>query len=309
MFAERMARFSDALGRAFPFPAGAEGRLGLAIGLSLLLHSVLLILHFSAIHGVPARRDSNLEVVLVNAKSAHRPTDAQVRAQVNLDGGGNTDENHVAATPLPPTANQQTGDALVETHRRVQEAETQQRQLLAQTRTATPPVPVSRRETVKQPDPLPKMAGVDLADSALAMARLEAKIARDVDNYNKRPRRTQVGVRAVSAAEAQYVEDWRLKVERVGNLNYPAEARGKLYGKLILAVELSADGSLVSVEITRSSGQKVLDEAAKRIVRLAAPYGAFPPELRATTDILLIPRTFVFTTSDNTDSFGSSSSN
>ena len=259
---------------------------------------MLLVMHFSGSNGSSARRDSNLEVVLVNAKSAHRPKDAQVRAQSNLDGGGNTDDNHVASTPLPPTQQSKSGDALIETRRRVQEAENRQRQLLTQARIAAQAVVASPRETLKQPDPLPQLAGADLANSALAMARLEARISRDVDAYNKRPRRNVVGVRATSAVEAQYVEDWRLKIERVGNLNYPEEARGKLYGTLVVSVELNADGSLREVEVSKSSGHKVLDNAAKRIVRLAAPYGAFPSDLRKDTDILVITRTWTFATSD-----------
>ena len=298
MAAEPIARFFNALARAVPFPVDPGQRLGAAIGVSIALHAMLLVMHFTGANAGSARRDSNLEVVLVNAKSAHRPNDAQVRAQSNLDGGGNTDENHVASTPLPPTRQSKSGDALIETHRRVQEEENRQRQLLTQARVAAPAVVASPKETIKQPDPLPRIPGADLADSALAMARLEAKIARDVDAYNKRPRRNVVGVRATSAVEAQYVEDWRLKIERVGNLNYPEEARGKVYGTLVVTVELNADGSLREVDVSRSSGHKVLDNAAKRIVRLAAPYGAFPADLRKDTDILVITRTWTFATSD-----------
>lgn len=298
MAAEPIARLFNALARVVPFPVDPGQRLGAAIGVSIVLHAMLLVMHFTGPNAGSARRDSNLEVVLVNAKSAHRPHDAQVRAQSNLDGGGNTDENHVASTPLPPTRQSKSGDALIETHRRVQEEETRQRQLLTQARVTAPAVVASPKETIKQPEPLPRIPGADLADSALAMARLEAKISRDVDAYNKRPRRNVVGVRATSAVEAQYVEDWRLKIERVGNLNYPEEARGKVYGTLVVSVELNPDGSLRNVEVSKSSGHKVLDNAAKRIVRLAAPYGAFPSDLRKDTDILVITRTWTFATSD-----------
>lgn len=301
MVAEAIARFFKPMARRRPavaLPVDSGRRLRMAIGISVSLHAMLLATHFSSSNGAAARRDSTLEVVLVNAKSAHRPTDAQVRAQANLDGGGNTDENRVASTPLPPTPQSKSGDALMETRRRVQEAENLQRQLLTQARATAPAVAISQRETVKQPEPLPQLAGADLANSAMAMARLEARISRDVDAYNKRPRRNVVGVRASSAVEAQYVEDWRLKIERVGNLNYPEEARGKLYGTLVVTVELNPDGSLRDVEVSKSSGHKVLDNAAKRIVRLAAPYGAFPSELRKDTDILVITRAWTFATSD-----------
>lgn len=293
-----MVRYFNALpraGKAIPDISSPEKRLQLAIAVSVLLHAMLLVVHFSSPNNSASRRESKLEVVLVNAKSANRPNDAQVRAQSNLDGGGNTDENRVLASPLPPTVQQKTGDALIETKRKLQEAENRQRQLMVQAKSI--PVPASPREARHQPEPTPQI-GLDLANSALAMARLEAKIARESEAYNKRPRRNVIGVRAISAVEAQYVEDWRLKVERVGNLNYPEEARGKLYGTLVLTVELNPDGSLKDVEISKSSGQKVLDNAAKRIVRLAAPYGAFPADLRKDTDILVITRTWTFASSD-----------
>ena len=291
------------LGR-MPFPGLNETRstLGWGLALSLLLHAALLAIRFTDPNRNATRRSSNLEVVLVNAKSAHRPKDAQVLAQANLDAGGNVEENRVAATPLPATTQEKSGDTLIQRRMRVQELEARQRQLLATARQDAPATPPPQPHKAVQPEPLVKMSGADLAESALAMARLEAKIAREVDAYNKRPRINHFGVRAASAVEAQYVEDWRLKVERVGNLNYPEEARGKMYGSLMLTVQIKADGELVSVEVTRPSGHKALDEAAKRIVRLAAPYGMFPPDLKRSFDILEITRTWTFAKSDTLQS-------
>jgi protein TonB len=287
---------------AFPGVAQPERALAWALGLSVVLHAIPLTVHFISPDRSALRRESNLEVVLVNAKSANRPKDAQVLAQANLDAGGNTEEKQVASTPLPPTAQDRTGDTLMQRRRRVQELEARQRQLLAQVKSKAAPLPPPQTQKVSQPEPAVKMSGVDLAESALAMARLEAKIARDVNQYNKRPRVNHFGTRAISAVEAQYVEDWRLKVQRVGNLNYPEAARGKFYGSLVLDVEISSDGSLHSVEVSRSSGHKVLDDAAKRIVRLAAPYGAFSAEMKQSTDILSITRTWTFSSADKLQS-------
>ena len=98
---------------------------------------------------------------------------------------------------------------------------------------------------------------------------------------------------------ARYVEDWRQKVERVGNLNYPEAARQlKLYGNLILTVSIRADGSVEKVVVDRSSGHKVLDAAATRIVEMAAPYAPFPADIRRDTDILDITRTWTFARGD-----------
>lgn len=94
---------------------------------------------------------------------------------------------------------------------------------------------------------------------------------------------------------SQYLEDWRRKVERIGAMNYPEEARGKFFGSLVLSVALRPDGSIDRLQIVRSSGNQVLDEAAKRIVTFAAPFAPFPPDIRKETDYLDITRTWNFT--------------
>ena len=97
---------------------------------------------------------------------------------------------------------------------------------------------------------------------------------------------------------AQYEEDWRAKVERVGTINYPAEARGKIYGVLRLTVTIRPDGSVESIDLDRSSGLKVLDRAAFRIVQMAAPFATFPVDIRKDTDLLVITRTWFFAQGD-----------
>jgi periplasmic protein TonB len=128
--------------------------------------------------------------------------------------------------------------------------------------------------------------------------RLQAEIDRNLEAYQKRPRKKFIGASAVEYRFARYEEDWRRKVERVGTLNYPVAARGRLYGNLRMTVTLQPDGNVHSIELDRSSGQKVLDEAAFRIVKLASPYAAFPPEIRRDTDLLVITRTWFFARGD-----------
>ena len=268
----------------------------LALVVSVAFHAVLLSIHFKLPDKVSRLTQETLEVVLVNAKSARKPDKAQARAQANLDGGGNTDENRRAKTPLPAAQQVQPGDSLMEAQRRVQELEIQQQRLLAQAKSKQVIQAESRRAEV-QPEQ-PSVRGVDLAQSALAIARMEAQIERQIEEYNKRPRKKFIGARTEEYAAAQYLEDWRLKVERIGNLNYPEAAKGKLYGNLLLYVEIKADGSLERVEVQRSSGHKILDEAAMRIVRMAAPYGNFSAELKRQTDIVAFARTWVFTKAD-----------
>ena len=268
----------------------------LALIASLVFHAVLLSIHFKLPEKVERVTKETLEVVLVNAKSARKPDKAQARAQANLDGGGNTDENRRAKTPLPASQQVQPGDNLVEAQRRVQELEVQQQKLLTQAK-GKKAIQAETRRSEEQPEQS-SVRGLDLAQSALAIARMEAQIERQIEEYNKRPRKKFIGARTEEYAAAQYLEDWRLKVERVGNLNYPEAAKGRLYGNLLLYVEIKADGQLERVEVQRSSGHKILDEAALRIVRMAAPYGNFPAELKRQTDIVAFARTWVFTRAD-----------
>jgi periplasmic protein TonB len=284
--------------RALPpitVPASNRG-MWLAITVSLVLHGLLMTLHFTYPEASKSMRDKALDIILVNAKSANKPSDAQALAQANLDGGGNTDENRRAKTPLPPTAQQTPGADIEQLKRRVQELEARQQRMLTQTknRLKTP----LASEASEQPTPTPQTSGLDLAESARAMARLEAEINQSVEDYNKRPRKKFIGARAEEYRFAQYIEDWRQKIERVGTLNYPEAARGKMYGSLVLTVAINADGQVTRIDINKSSGHKVLDEAARRIVQLAAPYSAFPPAIRRDTDVIEITRTWYFTQGD-----------
>ena len=264
---------------------------------SLAIHAVALSIHFKLPETVRRAASSTLEVVLVNAKSLRKPDKAQARAQANLDGGGNTDDNRRAKTPLPPSPQDKPGDSLQEAQRRVQALEVQQQKLLAQAKSRKAVQAETRRSEEQQPEQA-SVRGADLAQSALAIARMEAQIERQIDEYNKRPRKKFIGARTEEYAAAQYLEDWRQKVERIGNLNYPEAAKGRLYGNLLLYVEIKADGSLERVEVQRSSGHKILDEAAMRIVRMAAPYGSFSAELKRQTDIVAFARTWVFARGD-----------
>jgi len=287
---------SAALRHPIPTP-GAERTLWLAVGASLLLHALVLSLHFSFPDASRAFQDKALDIILVNSRSAHRPSDAQALAQANLDGGGNSDDKRRAKTPLPPSARQQNGAELEQAQRRVQDLEAQQQRLLTQAKSKTKAAPSAERQA--QPEPTPGISGRDLAQSALAMARLEGEIAKNVDEYNQRPRKRNIGTRADEYRFAQYVEDWRLKVERIGTLNYPEAAKGKLYGTLMLTVTIRSDGAVDKVEINRSSGHKILDDAARRIVQMAGPYAPFPPDIRRDTDILEITRSWFFTNNDS----------
>jgi len=262
---------------------------------SILLHAVLLSVHFRFPDQLRWKSANQpLEVVLVNAKTRERSVQADALAQANLDGGGNTDLERRAATPLPVTEPRDPGRDLAAAQRRQRQLEAQQQRLLAEARDGrASPAPEAQRQAPAE-QPAPSVSGRDLADLSLAAMQLQAQIDRRVEEYQKRPRKRFIGARATEYRFAQYEEDWRAKVERLGTLNYPAEARGKLYGNLRLTVTIRPDGTVESVELDRSSGLKVLDAAAFRIVRMAAPFAEFPAEIRKDTDLLVITRTWFF---------------
>jgi len=275
----------------------SQRNLTLALGASLLLHAALLAVRFAPPDLVDKARERALDVILVNSKSKTRPDKAQAKAQTNLDGGGNTEEDRRAKTPLPPSDRTREGNDLTEAQRRVAELEAQQQQMM--TRLASErAVGADKSRNVPTPLPAESRSGLDLASSALAIARIEGQISRQMDEYNQRPRKKFIGARVEEYRFAQYVEDWRQKIERIGNLNYPDAAKGRLYGSLVLTVVIKSNGDLDRVEINRSSGQRLLDEAARRIVQMSAPYAAFPEAIRRDTDVLEITRTWTFTNAD-----------
>jgi protein TonB len=139
----------------------------------------------------------------------------------------------------------------------------------------------------------------ELMQRTLEAMKLEAQIAKDMEAYQKRPKRRFVGARAEEYRFARYVEDWRLKIERIGNLNYPAAAREqKLYGSLLLTVSIKSDGSVEQIEVNRGSGSRILDAAAVKIVEMSAPFAPFPQDIKRDTDILHVTRTWSFTKAD-----------
>lgn len=149
-------------------------------------------------------------------------------------------------------------------------------------------------EAAPEPRKRPSAASI-LAQTNAEIDRLSAELSRKMKAYANRPRRKFISARTKEYKYASYMESWRKKVERIGNLNYPEEARRQgLYGSLILDVALQPDGAIHNIEVRKSSGHRTLDEAAKRIVRLAAPYAPFPESIRKEADLLHITRTWQF---------------
>jgi periplasmic protein TonB len=154
---------------------------------------------------------------------------------------------------------------------------------------------VQEREMPEKPEMPPTPSATALMTNSLKIASLSAQIRQKLQAKAERPRRKFISASTKEYKYASYMEAWRSKVERVGNLNYPDSARkNKLSGNLILDVALNKDGSINKITVDRSSGHQVLDDAAIRIVELASPYSPFPDHIREKTDILHITRTWQF---------------
>ncbi len=302
-YPERLKRATFLFGKAAPYvpltSAELDDRFQKAVVASVIVHLICIFgLTFKAANPALFQNMQALEVVLVNARSRTAPLHPEVLAQQNLDGGGDVAEERQAKSPLPASAQDSPLSAEAQ-QARLKAAETRAKRMLAQA-SADYALPQETRATpddVRPPAATP--APVDLAAASLEMARLQARIDKDMDTYQKRPRRAFVGTRAQEFSYARYVEDWRIKVERIGNLNYPEAAkRSHIYGSLVLTVNIKADGTLEAVQIDKSSGSKVLDTAAVKIVEMAAPFSPFPAEMRSKIDILGITRAWQFTRSD-----------
>lgn len=278
-----------------------RARFGAAGTLSLLVHAFVI---FGLTFTVPDLRELKnltppLEVVLVNTKSQAKPRKADALAQHHLDGGGNTDAKQRAKSPLPAITQDKQTTELQLAQKRVAELEQEAQRLLA--RKGKPEVrsAAAKPEVQAPPEPAPVADSTELMQRSLAIARLEAQISKDWNGYQERPRRKFIGARAQEYRFARYVEDWRQKIERIGELNYPQAARDqRIYGSLVATVSIRANGTLERIQIDRSSGYKLLDEATIRIVKLASPYAAFPANIARDTDILHITRTWTFTRAD-----------
>ena len=269
-----------------------DDHLGVALLISIAVHAGLLALHFST-PPAPPPRASTLEVTLLNVRGDTAPLQAQVAAQHDFDGGG-TAPAGVASTPLPLTASDAPAPILLAAMRqRQKELEAEQARLFAllQARAETAPT----AERTPSAEPSTESADDDLEQASLVINAQIAALKEKIERYNTRPRLHFAGPSAKSAPEARYVEAWRQKIELLGTQHYPLEARGSIYGSLQLTVFIRRDGSLERVEIDRPAEQPVLNQAALRIVQLAAPFPPLPPELAQNSDILAITRTWHFT--------------
>lgn len=277
-----------------------QERFGFTLFVSLCVHAVLILgVGFTVASQSPS---GTLDITLASFESELAPEDADFLAQANQQGSGSEAESLAPATDVlarfsdtviravddppqqlatqPPPAEQQT-------------VATDSATAVLRSETVDPADTPAERDEASPPDPDP----VD------EIASLQAQLDLHRQAYAQRPRRyTLTSASTKQDADALYLDSWRKRIEAVGNSNYPHEATG-IYGSLRLMVALDPDGSVRDIRILRSSGEQVLDNAAIRIVQLAAPFEPFPGELRSRMDVLEIIRTWQFHRGDTFSSF------
>lgn len=269
----------------------------IALAASVLAHAVLLAIRFAAPDALrfePA--DPGLEVILVNAKHAKAPTKAEALAQANLEGGGTADAGR-SKSPLPDLRKTENGDSIKALQKRIVELEQLQQNVLTRVqRSSFVAAPVTDKD---KPDPT--RTGNDDVDTAKQIARMTAEITQTIEDQNKRPKRTHISPSTRQVGYALYYKAMQKQVEEVGTLNFPQQNGKKLYGELVISIPVFQDGSLYQKEggprIERSSGNPALDRAALEIVRRAAPFGAFPQNMRTAgkDDLWIVITRFTFT--------------
>jgi periplasmic protein TonB len=269
-------------------PVSASDRLGFALFIAVALHALLIL---GVGFAVPRSSDlpRQLEVTL-SVRSSSTPVEARHMAAEDQIGSGEEAEvtRFTSTQRSPQSANEQSAPQAQETELRMSDAQESSGQ---QARAALRPSPDARR-------PRPEREPVTPSEQSEAVAAftLEAQLATEQHSDSTEPRVRRIhAVAAQRAEDAAYLLAWRNRIEDVGNRFYPeASRRYGIYGSLELLTVIDYRGTLIDVQLLRSSGFAVLDEAAVRIVRIAAPYPAFPPELRATADRLEIIRTWQF---------------
>lgn len=271
---------------------GPADRLGATLAFSLIAHGVLAFGIGFTIED-PAPIVPTLDIILTQTRSDQAPKQADFLAQSSQQGGGESDTPERPREPQPaPVPKPDEGLAPAPIEASAPRPQPEVRQPVLTTTRAADQRADSRDLVASPPKPLPSSR--ELIERSLEMARLAAELERQTAAYAKRPKRKFVSASTQEYEFASYMRAWVARVERIGNLNYPDDARRRnLQGQLVLTVAIRRDGTVESIDVVQPSGYPILDEAATRTVRLAEPFGPLP-ETREKIDVLHITRTWQF---------------
>jgi protein TonB len=276
--------------------------LSIAIGISVLAHAALLAVHFVAPDSFKFKPvDPGLEVILVNAKHDKKPLKADALAQANLDGGGHAAKGR-AKSPLPDMRRSRDGDGLTAMQRRIDALEKKQR-LLEQTNRKTRFSVSPKKDSVEPKEVRHPVDGSDNTESLEEIQRMAAEVNKRIEDENKRPKKTFISPSTREVGYAMYFDSVRRRIEKIGTLNFPQKDGKPLYGKVTISISIFQDGSIYQADgdsgitVDRSSGNPALDQAARRIVRRSAPFGAFANNMRSAgkDDVWVMTTRFDFT--------------
>jgi protein TonB len=270
---------------------GPSERLSATLALSLISFGVIILgIGFSQEDAAPVV--PTLDVILTLTSTPEPPKQADFIAQANNRGGGDRDkaqrprDDQVAQIPKPEPG----VAAQPLTAQAPPPAPDPRQRMLSTIAASTRHIPLPEEQPTSDPLPLP--TGSELMQQSAEMARLAAEIERRQELYAKRPKRKFISASTQQYEYAAYMRSWVQKVERIGNLNYPEEARRQgLSGRLIMTVSIGRDGEVKDVLINKSSGKKLLDDAAIRVVHLASPFPPLP-KTKEDIDILDVTRTW-----------------
>ncbi|KGP02317.1 hypothetical protein ASL22_15770 [Alcaligenes faecalis] len=264
--------------------------LWLAVALSALIHLLLIFWPARAPSPAPA---NSLDVALVNFSTDSAPLSPQLLAQLNLDGGGEHQQGQ-ASNPLPLTDPNLPNQLVLEALRaRQQSLEAEQQRLLGELESQDK-VPLSTPSfeyigASIEPGPDDHDLDPQVQNSQLAILREQIR------EQQRQPRYHYVGPSAKASEQAQYLDQWRQKIEQTGTRHYPKQNGEQLYGQLQMTVYIRRDGSLLRAQITEPSDQAALNLAARRIVELASPFAPLPEQVAPGADVLVITRSWSFT--------------
>lgn len=276
--------------------AGAADRLSFTVFLALALHAIIVLgVTFGLEDPKPAPH--TMEITLAQYDDGDKPEKADFLAQANQQGSGTIEEVSKLSTPIKA---KQKDTVVRETDKIQREAAsrpepiTKKKTLVATETVAKKKAPIIENKKAEKPDPVKKPRRSLLARS-MEIASLEAELQRQQREYSKRPKVTRFNAAsAMKVIDAQYTSNVTNKIERIGALNFPEEARSKLYGRPRLLIAIRSDGTLRDVSVLQSSGSNVLDDKALKIVRMAAPFPPFPEEVLSERDELELIRTLEF---------------